>query len=114
MFFWVARMIMAGYEWAPELLGKELAAQKGVQPFRDVYFTGMVRDNKRRKMSQIAGQLPRCPAIARQLRRRRRSLRHAVSAAAGNDIIFDAPFDAQNRRSPQRKQTLRTGPQLLQ
>jgi valyl-tRNA synthetase len=39
MFFWVARMIMAGYEWAPALLGEKLAAEKGRFPFKDVYFT---------------------------------------------------------------------------
>ena len=39
MFFWVARMIMAGYEWAPTLLGDNLAKKKGIQPFKDVYFT---------------------------------------------------------------------------
>jgi len=43
MFFWVARMIMAGYEWAPELLGPETADKKGIAPFHEVFFTGMVR-----------------------------------------------------------------------
>ncbi|MEZ4950849.1 MAG: class I tRNA ligase family protein [Saprospiraceae bacterium] len=55
MFFWVARMIMAGYEFAPELLGENA---RGIQPFKDVFFTGMVRDNKRRKMSKSLGNSP--------------------------------------------------------
>ncbi|MEM9992250.1 MAG: valine--tRNA ligase, partial [Bacteroidota bacterium] len=54
MFFWVARMVIAGYEFAPELLGKEHPPM----PFRDVYFTGMVRDEKRRKMSKSLGNSP--------------------------------------------------------
>jgi valyl-tRNA synthetase len=55
MFFWVARMIMAGYEWSGDCLGSDL---KGRMPFKDVYFTGMVRDNKRRKMSKSLGNSP--------------------------------------------------------
>ena len=54
MFFWVARMIMAGYEWAPELLGEGHEAK----PFNDVYLTGMVRDKFRRKMSKSLGNSP--------------------------------------------------------
>jgi valyl-tRNA synthetase len=48
IFFWVARMIMAGYEY------------KGQKPFQAVYFTGMVRDNTTAQNVQIARQLPRC------------------------------------------------------
>lgn len=58
MFFWVARMIMAGYEYAGDLLGEELAAKKGVYPFKEVYFTGMVRDQQGRKMSKQLGNSP--------------------------------------------------------
>ncbi len=93
MFFWVARMIMAGYEYAEELLGPELAAKKGKQPFRDVFFTGMVRDNKRRKMSKSLGNSP--DALALIERYGADGVRFGLMSAtsAGNDIIFDAPVD---------------------
>ncbi len=93
MFFWVARMIMSGYEWAPELLGKDLIAQKGAQPFRDVYFTGMVRDNKRRKMSKSLGNSPDALQLLDNYGADGVRFGMLSSAAAGNDIIFDAPFD---------------------
>lgn len=93
MFFWVARMIMAGYEYAEELLGPELAAKKGKQPFRDVFFTGMVRDNKRRKMSKSLGNSP--DALELIERYGADGVRFGLMSAtsAGNDIIFDAPVD---------------------
>jgi valyl-tRNA synthetase len=93
MFFWVARMIMAGYEWSYGLLGPELSASKGKQPFHDVYFTGMVRDNKRRKMSKSLGNSP--DALSLMETYGADGVRFGIlsSAAAGNDIIFDAPFD---------------------
>lgn len=93
MFFWVARMIMAGYEWADELLGPELAQSKGRQPFHDVYFTGMVRDNKRRKMSKSLGNSPDALALLDIYGADGVRFGMLSSAAAGNDIIFDAPFD---------------------
>jgi len=93
MFFWVARMIMAGYEWAPELLGPQAAKDKGVFPFRDVYFTGMVRDNKRRKMSKSLGNSPDTLALLDTYGADGVRFGMLSSAAAGNDIIFDAPFD---------------------
>jgi valyl-tRNA synthetase len=93
MFFWVARMIMAGYEWAPELLGPEIAKDKGIFPFRDVYFTGMVRDNKRRKMSKSLGNSPDALALLDTYGADGVRFGMLSSAAAGNDIIFDAPFD---------------------
>lgn len=93
MFFWVARMIMAGYEWAPDLLGPELSAKKGKQPFHDVYFTGMVRDNKRRKMSKSLGNSPDALALLDTYGADGVRFGMLSSATAGNDIIFDAPFD---------------------
>lgn len=90
MFFWVARMIMSGYEYADELLGKNA---KGREPFHDVYFTGMVRDNKRRKMSKSLGNSP--DALELLARYGADGVRFGLllSTSAGNDIIFDAPFD---------------------
>ena len=94
MFFWVARMIMAGYEWAPELLGEGHEAK----PFNDVYFTGMVRDKFRRKMSKSLGNSP--DAIELILKYSADGVRFGMlsSAAAGNDIVFDAPFDDKSKK----------------
>ena len=93
MFFWVARMIISGYEWSEQLLGKEITDVKGRQPFSEVYFHGMVRDNKRRKMSKSLGNSPEALALLDNYGAD--SVRFAMlsSATAGNDIIFDAPFD---------------------
>ena len=93
MFFWVARMIMAGYEWAPELLGEGLANKKGIQPFREVYFTGMVRDNKKRKMSKSLGNSPDALALIDHYGADGVRFGMLSSTVAGNDIVFDAPFD---------------------
>lgn len=93
MFFWVARMIMAGYEWSEELLGKEITDKKGKQPFHDVYFTGMVRDSKRRKMSKSLGNSPDALSLIENYGADGVRFGMLSSAAAGNDIIFDAPID---------------------
>ncbi len=93
MFFWVARMVMAGYEWSPELLGEAQVREKGAMPFRDVYYTGMVRDNKRRKMSKSLGNSPDALELIEKYGADGVRFGMLSSAAAGNDIIFDAPFD---------------------
>ena len=89
MFFWVARMIMAGYEYSPELLGEG----HDKQPFHDVYFTGMVRDSKRRKMSKSLGNSPDALALIDNYGADGVRFGMLSSGAAGNDIIFDAPID---------------------
>lgn len=89
MFFWVARMIMAGYEWSPELLG----SGREKMPFHDVFFTGMVRDNKRRKMSKSLGNSPDALALIENYGADGVRFGILSSTSAGNDIIFDAPFD---------------------
>ena len=99
MFFWVARMIMAGMEWAPDLLGADFVAQKGAQPFQDVYFTGMVRDNKRRKMSKSLGNSPDALSLIDQYGADGVRFGMLSSGSAGNDIIFDAPFDPKTRKA---------------
>ena len=86
MFFWVARMIMAGYEWAPELLGKG-----NDFPFKDVFFTGMVRDNKRRKMSKSLGNSPEALKLIENYGADGVRFGMLSCTSAGNDIIFDAP-----------------------
>ncbi len=92
MFFWVARMIMAGYEWAGDLLGEQLAQEKGVKPFRDVYFTGMVRDKLRRKMSKSLGNSPDSIELIKKYSADGVRFGILSCSAAGNDVIFDAPF----------------------
>jgi len=93
MFFWVARMIMSGYEFSPELLDAVKIKEKGVMPFKAVYYTGMVRDNKRRKMSKSLGNSPDALALIDNYGADGVRFGVLSSAAAGNDIIFDAPFD---------------------
>jgi valyl-tRNA synthetase len=93
MFFWVARMIMSGYEFSPELLDASHIKEKGAMPFKAVYYTGMVRDNKRRKMSKSLGNSPDALALIDQYGADGVRFGVLSSAAAGNDIIFDAPFD---------------------
>ncbi len=93
MFFWVARMIMSGYEFSPELLDKATIKEKGAMPFKAVYYTGMVRDNKRRKMSKSLGNSPDALALIDNYGADGVRFGVLSSAAAGNDIIFDAPFD---------------------
>ena len=97
IFLWVARMIIAGYEWSEDLLGAELIAQKGRQPFNDVYFTGMVRDNQRRKMSKSLGNSPDALTLIETYGADGVRFGMLSSAAAGNDIIFDAPFDKETK-----------------
>ena len=94
MFFWVARMIMAGYEWAPELLGEGHEAK----PFNDVYFTGMVRDKFRRKMSKSLGNSPDAIELIQKYSADGVRFGMLSSAAAGNDIVFDAPFDDKSKK----------------
>lgn len=93
MFFWVARMIMSGYEFSPELLDAVKIKEKGSMPFKAVYYTGMVRDNKRRKMSKSLGNSPDALALIDNYGADGVRFGVLSSAAAGNDIIFDAPFD---------------------
>ena len=77
IFFWVARMIMAGYEF------------KGEKPFQAVYFTGMVRDSKRRKMSKSLGNSPDALQLIAEYSAD--GVRYGLmsSAAAGGDILFE-------------------------
>lgn len=98
MFFWVARMIMAGYEYSEELLGRKIVEAKGREPFHDVYFTGMVRDNKRRKMSKSLGNSPDALELINKYGADGVRFGMMASSAAGNDIIFDAPFDPETKQ----------------
>ncbi|MFN4079540.1 MAG: valine--tRNA ligase [Saprospiraceae bacterium] len=77
IFFWVARMIMAGYEF------------KGQRPFENVYFTGMVRDKLRRKMSKSLGNTPDALALIDTYGAD--GVRYGLlsSSPAGGDLLFD-------------------------
>ena len=77
IFFWVARMIMAGYEYMGKL------------PFRHVYFTGIVRDKLGRKMSKQLGNSPDPLELIRQYGADGVRMGMLLCAPAGNDILFD-------------------------
>ncbi len=99
MFFWVARMIMAGYEFSDELLGKAFTDKHGQMPFKNVYFTGMVRDEKRRKMSKSLGNSPDALELLKNYGADGVRFGMLSSAAAGNDIVFDAPIDPKTKQA---------------
>lgn len=77
IFFWVARMIMAGFEYMGEI------------PFKDVYFTGIVRDKQGRKMSKSLGNSPDLLALIDQYGADAVRFGIMVSSPAGNDLMFD-------------------------
>jgi valyl-tRNA synthetase len=93
IFFWVARMIISGYEYSETLLGADFVKAKGRHPFHDVYFTGMVRDNKRRKMSKSLGNSPDALTLIEKYGADGVRFGMMSTSSAGNDIIFDAPMD---------------------
>ena len=77
IFFWVARMIMAGYEFT------------GKMPFKNVYFTGIVRDQLGRKMSKSLGNSPDPLELIEEFGADGVRMGMLLSAPAGNDILFD-------------------------
>lgn len=83
IFFWVARMIMAGLEY-----NKEVSVEKAV-PFRDVYFTGMVRDKQGRKMSKQLGNSPDLLQLIEEYGADAVRFGIMISSPAGNDLLFD-------------------------
>ncbi len=85
IFFWVARMIMAGYEY------------QGKMPFRNVYFTGIVRDNLGRKMSKSLGNSPNPLDLIDRYGADGVRMGMMLSAPAGNDILFDETLCEQGR-----------------
>ena len=99
MYLWVARMIMAGYEWSEDLLGKEFIEKNGRQPFQDVYFTGMVRDAQRKKMSKSLGNSPDALNLIDKYGADGVRFGMLSSGSAGNDIIFDAPIDPKTKKA---------------
>ena len=85
IFFWVARMIMAGYEY------------EGKMPFRHVYFTGIVRDKLGRKMSKSLGNSPDPLDLIERFGADGVRMGMMLSAPAGNDILFDEALCEQGR-----------------
>ena len=85
IFFWVARMIMAGYEY------------NGDMPFRNVYFTGIVRDKLGRKMSKSLGNSPDPIELIEKFGADGVRMGMMLSAPAGNDILFDEALCEQGR-----------------
>jgi valyl-tRNA synthetase len=77
LFFWVARMIIAGYEYT------------GKKPFTNVYLTGLVRDKQRRKMSKSLGNSPEPLELIEKFGADGVRVGLLLSASAGNDIMFD-------------------------
>ena len=85
IFFWVARMIMAGYEY------------RGKMPFKSVYFTGIVRDKLGRKMSKSLGNSPDPLELIEKFGADGVRMGMMLAAPAGNDILFDDALCEQGR-----------------
>lgn len=85
IFFWVARMIMAGYEYM------------GQMPFKNVYFTGIVRDKQGRKMSKSLGNSPDPIELIEKYGADGVRMGMMLAAPAGNDILFDEALCEQGR-----------------
>ena len=85
LFFWVARMIMAGYEL------------EGKMPFKNVYFTGLIRDKQRRKMSKSLGNSPDALELIEKFGADAVRMGLLLCSPAGNDILFDESQIEQGR-----------------
>ncbi|SHJ07484.1 valine--tRNA ligase [Algibacter luteus] len=85
LFFWVARMIISGYEY------------KGKKPFENVYLTGLVRDKQRRKMSKSLGNSPDALKLIEAYGADGVRVGLLLSSAAGNDLMFDEALCQQGK-----------------
>ena len=85
LFFWVARMIVAGYEYKDE------------KPFQNVYLTGLVRDKQRRKMSKSLGNSPDALKLIEDYGADGVRVGLLLSAAAGNDLMFEEDLCQQGK-----------------
>jgi valyl-tRNA synthetase len=85
IFFWVARMVMAGYEYKQE------------RPFKHVYFNGIVRDKQRRKMSKSLGNSPEPLDLIAKYGADGVRIGMLLCSPAGNDILFEESFVEQGR-----------------
>ena len=85
LFFWVARMIISGYEY------------RGEKPFSNVYLTGLVRDKQRRKMSKQLGNSPDALKLIEEFGADGVRVGLLLSSAAGNDLMFDEALCQQGK-----------------
>ena len=85
LFFWVARMIIAGYEF------------KNTKPFSNIYLTGLVRDKQRRKMSKSLGNSPDALKLIKDYGADSVRVGLLLSASAGNDLMFDESLCKQGK-----------------
>ncbi len=85
LFFWVARMIISGYEY------------RGKRPFENVYLTGLVRDKQRRKMSKQLGNSPDALKLIEDFGADGVRVGLLLSSAAGNDLMFDEALCQQGK-----------------
>ncbi|GGW23036.1 valine--tRNA ligase [Arenibacter certesii] len=85
LFFWVARMIVSGYEYRDE------------RPFQNVYLTGLVRDKQRRKMSKSLGNSPDALQLIKDYGADGVRVGLLLSSAAGNDLMFDEALCQQGK-----------------
>ncbi|NKI33348.1 valine--tRNA ligase [Croceivirga thetidis] len=85
LFFWVARMIVAGYEF------------RGERPYENVYLTGLVRDKQRRKMSKSLGNSPDALKLIEEFGADGVRVGLLLSSAAGNDLLFDEALCQQGK-----------------
>jgi len=85
LFFWVARMIIAGYEF------------KKTKPFSNIYLTGLVRDKQRRKMSKSLGNSPDALKLIKDYGADSVRVGLLLSASAGNDLMFDESLCKQGK-----------------
>jgi valyl-tRNA synthetase len=85
LFFWVARMIIAGYEY------------QGEKPFRNVYLTGLVRDHQRRKMSKSLGNSPEPLDLIKKYGADGVRVGMLLCSPAGNDLLYDDSLPEQGR-----------------
>src|SRR3984957_3579882 len=92
IFFWVSRMIMAGMYYFPDSLPMERRI-----PFRDVYFTGMVRDKQGRKMSKSLGNSPDLLGLIDKYGADAVRFGIMIASPAGNDLLFDEAALEQGR-----------------
>ncbi|WP_353778766.1 valine--tRNA ligase [Winogradskyella sp. 3972H.M.0a.05] len=86
LFFWVARMIIAGYEY------------KDAKPFENVYLTGLVRDKQRRKMAKSLGNSPDALKLIEEYGADGVRVGLLLSSAAGNDLMFDEALCQQGKQ----------------
>ena len=85
LFFWVARMIIAGYEF------------KDSKPFSNIYLTGLVRDKQRRKMSKSLGNSPDALKLIKDYGADSVRVGLLLSSSAGNDLMFDESLCQQGK-----------------